>query len=212
MSDSLRPIDCSMPGFPVLHCLPGFAPTHVHWDSNAIQPPLPCRPLLLLPSIFPSIKVFFNECSWHRVAKEMDFQLQHQSFQWICRTDFLEDWLVESPCSPRDSQEFSPTLHFKSINSSVLIFLHSPTLTPIHHYWKTISLTRQTFVAKVMSLLFNMLSRLVIAFLLRSKCLLISWLQSVSGVILEPQIIKSLTVSIFPHIFAMKWWHQNSFS
>ena len=121
-------------------------------------------------------------------------------------------WLVESPCSPRDSQEFSPTLHFKSINSSVLIFLHSPTLTPIHHYWKTISLTRQTFVAKVMSLLFNMLSRLVIAFLLRSKCLLISWLQSVSGVILEPQIIKSLTVSIFPHIFAMKWWHQNSFS
>ena len=104
-------------------------------------------------------------------------------------------WLVESPCSPRDSQEFSPTLHFKSINSSVLIFLHSPTLTPIHHYWKTISLTRQTFVAKVMSLLFNMLSRLVIAFLLRSKCLLISWLQSPSTVILEPRKIKSDIVS-----------------
>jgi len=107
-------------------------------------------------------------------------------------------WLVGSPCSPRDSQEFSPTLQFKSINSSVLSFLHSPTLTSIHDYWKTISLTRRTFVAKVMSLLFNMLSRLVIVFLPRSKCLLISWLQSVSGVILEPQVIKSLTLFIFP--------------
>ena len=65
-------------------------------------------------------------------------------------------------------------------------------------------MTGQTFVDKVMSLLFNMLSRLVIAFFPRSKCLLISWLQSPSAVILEPKKIKSVTVSIFPHLFAMK--------
>ena len=102
----------------------------------------------------------------------------------------------------------SPTPQFKSINSSVLDFLcsptlssihdflYSPTLTSIHDYWKTIALTRWTFVGKVMSLLFNILSRLFIAFLPRSECLLISWLQSPSTVILEPPKIKSLTVSI----------------
>ena len=83
-------------------------------------------------------------------------------------------------------------------------FLYDPTLTSIHDYWKTIALTRWTFVGKVMSLLFNMMSRLVIAFLPRSKCLLISWLQSPSAVSLDPQKIKSDTVSIFsPSV-----WHE----
>ena len=77
----------------------------------------------------------------------------------------------------------------------MLRFLYSPTLTSIHDYWKTIALTKWTFVGKVISLLFNMLSRLVITFLPRSKCLLISWLQSTSAVILEPTKIKSVTVS-----------------
>ena len=75
---------------------------------------------------------------------------------------------------------------------------------------KTIALTRWTFVGKVMSLLFNMLSRLVITFLPRSKYLLISWLQSPSAVILEPQKIKSVTVSLFTHTFAMKWCDQDA--
>ena len=66
----------------------------------------------------------------------LEFQLQHQSFQWIFRTDFLLDWLVGSPCSPRDFQESSPTPQFKSINSSVLSFIYSPTLTSIPDYWK----------------------------------------------------------------------------
>ena len=82
----------------------------------------------------------------------------------------------------KDSQESSPTPQFKSINSSVLSLLHSPYMTT----GKTIALTRQTFVGKVMSLLLNMLSRLLITFLPRSKRLLISWLQSPSAVILEP--------------------------
>ena len=80
----------------------------------------------------------------------------------------------------KDCQEFSPTTQFKSISTSVVSFLYSPTLTSIHDYWKTIALTRWTFFGKVMSLLFNMPSRLVITFLPRSKHLLISQLQSSS--------------------------------
>ena len=78
----------------------------------------------------------------------------------------------------------------------MLSFLYGPTLTSIHDNWKNTALTRQTFVDKIMSQLLNMLSRFVIAFLPRSKCLLISWLQSPSAVILEPEKIKSVTVSI----------------
>ena len=77
----------------------------------------------------------------------------------------------------------------------MLSFLYSPSLTSIHDYWKTIVLTSQIFAGTVMSLLFNMLSRVVIAFLPMSKSLLISWLQSPSAVILEPRKIKSDTVS-----------------
>ena len=96
-----------------------------------------CHPLLLLPSIFPSIRVFSNESVLHiRWPKYWEIQLQHESFQWIFRTDFLEDGLVGSPCCPRDSQESSPTPQFKSINCSALSFLYSPTLTSIHDYWK----------------------------------------------------------------------------
>ena len=91
----------------------------------------------------------------------------------------------------RDSQESSPTPQFKSINSSALSFLHSPTSHPYMTMGKTRASTRQTFVGKVMSLLFNMLFRLVIAFLPRSKYLINLWLQ-----ILEPKKIKSVTVSI----------------
>ena len=96
----------------------------------------------------------------------------------------------------QDSQESSPTPQFNSINSSALSFLYGPTLISVHDYWKNHSLARWTFVGKVMSLLLNMLSRLVIALLPRSKRLLISWLQLPSAVILEPEKIKSVTVSI----------------
>ena len=124
--------------------------------------------------------------------------------------DLLQNGLVGSPCSPRDSQESSSTPQFKSINSSVLSILHSPTLTSIHDYWKSHSFAYMDFVSKVMSLLFNMLSRLVIAFLPGIKHLLISWLQAPSAVILEPKKIKPVTVSTFPHLFAMKQWDQMS--
>ena len=112
--------------------------------------------------------------------------VRHQSFQQIFRTDFLYNGLVGSPCNSSYSQESSPTPQLKSISSSVLSFLHSPILTPYMTTGKTIALNRWTFVSRVMSLLFNMLFRLVTAFLPRSKCLLILWLKSPSAVILEP--------------------------
>ena len=133
-------------------------------------------------------------CSSHQVAKVLEFQLQHQSFQWIFGTDFLWDWLVYSPCSSRDSQESSPTPQFKSINSSALSLLTVQLSHPYMTIGKTIGLTRQTFLGKVISLLFQVLSSFVIAFLPRSKCLLISWLQSPSAVIWGPKKIMSITV------------------
>ena len=95
-----------------------------------------CRPLLLLPSIVLSIRVFFQwVSSLLQVAQVLELHLQHRSFQWIFRTDFLQDGLVGS-CSSSDSRESSPTPQFKSIKSSVLSFLYGPTLTSIHDYWK----------------------------------------------------------------------------
>ena len=100
-----------------------------------------CRPLLLLPSIFPSIRVFSSKSVFFTSGgQSLQFQLQHQSFQWIFRTDFLYDWLVGSPCSPKDSQESSPTPQFKSKSFSVLSLPYGPTLTSIHDYWKHHSL------------------------------------------------------------------------
>jgi len=99
-----------------------------------------CCPLLLLSSIFPSISLFQWVSSLHWVAKVLEFQLQQQSFQWTPRTDLIWNGLVGSPCSPRDTQESPPTPQFKSINSSELSFLYSPTLTSIRGYWKNDSL------------------------------------------------------------------------
>ena len=166
-------------GLPVHHQLLESTQTHVHWVSDAIQPSHP----LLSPSP-PALNLFQHQglfkwvSSSQQVAKVLKFQLQHQSFQRTPRTDLLWDGLVGSPCSPRDSQDSSPIPQFKSISSSALSFLYKPTLTFYTTTGKTIALTRRTFVDKVMSLLFNMLSRLVITFFQRSKHLLISWLQN----------------------------------
>ena len=172
-----------------------------------------CHPLLLLPSFFPITRVFFQwVSSSHQVAKVLALQLQHQSFQWIFRVDFLQDWLVWSPCNPRNSQKFSPTPHFKK---SVLWCSAFFTVQLSHLFMttgKTMALTIPTFISKVMSLPFNMLSRFVIAFLPRGKHLLISWLQSPSAVILEPKKIKSSLFPLFSLLFVMKWWDQMTWS
>ena len=93
-----------------------------------------CCPLLLPPSIVSSIRVLSKESVFASGGQSPGVLLQNQSFQWIFRTDFLQDWLVGFPCSPRDSQESSPTPQFKSINCLALSFLYSQTLTLIHDY------------------------------------------------------------------------------
>ena len=126
-----------------------------------------CRPLLLSPSIFPSIRVFSNESVLHiRWSKYWNFSFNiSPSNEYSGLIPFRMDWL--DLLAGRDSQESSSTPQFKSINSLVLCFLYSPCIVS-HPYMmtgKTIALTRQTFLVKVISLLFNMLSRLVITFL-----------------------------------------------
>ena len=135
------PMDCSTPGFPVPHHLPELVQTHVHWVDDAIQSSLPLSsPSPPAFSLSQHQGLFNWVSSSHQVARVLEIQLQHQSVQWIFRTDFLCDGLVGSPCSPRDSQESSLTPQFKNINSSALSFLYSPTLTSIHDYWKNHSL------------------------------------------------------------------------
>ena len=125
----------STPSLPVHHQLPESTQTHVHWVGDAIQPSHP------LSSPSPSLNLsqhqglFKWDISLHQVTKVLEFQFQHQSFQWTPRTDLLLDGLVGYPCSPRDSQQYCPTPQFKSINYSVLSLLYSPTLTSLHD-WK----------------------------------------------------------------------------
>ena len=142
-------------------------------------------------------------------GQSLEFQLQHQSFQWIFRTDFHKDWLTSSPCSLRDSQESSLTPQFKSSNSLAVSFLYSPTLTSIHDYWKKHSFDEKDICWQSTVSAFLMLSRLVIVFLPRSKRLLISWLQSPSAVIFSS--VQSLSRV---RLFATPWiaWHQASLS
>ena len=128
-----NPMDCNLPGFALLHCPPEFALTHVRWVGDAIRPSHPLSPPSF-PAFNPSQPqgLFQWVGSSYQVAKVLELQLQHQSFQWIFRVDFLQDWLVWSSHSPRDSQESSPTPQFKSTNSSALSLLYGPTLTSIH--------------------------------------------------------------------------------
>ena len=142
----------SMPGLPVHHQLPEITQIHVHRVSDTIQPSHPLSspsPPAHNPSQHQSLFQWVN--SSHQVAKVLEFQLYHHSFQRNPRADLLQNGLVGSPCSPRDSQESSPTPQFKSIDSLVLSLLQSPTVTSIHDYWKNHSLDWRTLVSKVIS-------------------------------------------------------------
>ena len=135
------PMNRGTPGLPVHHQLLESTQTHVHWVDDAIQPSHPLSSPSPPAPNFSQHQGLFQWVSFsHQVAKVLEFQLQHQSFQWTPRTDLPCDGLVGFPCSPRDSQESPPTPPFKSINSLALSFLHSPTLTSIHDHWKNHSL------------------------------------------------------------------------
>ena len=186
-------MNCSMPGLPVHHQLLEFTQTHVHRVSDAIQP----SPLSF-PSPAPNPSQYHGLFRWvnssHEVAKVLDFQLQHQSFQWTPTQDWSllgwSGWI--SLQSKGLSRVFSNTTVQKHQFFGAQLS-YSPTLTFIHDHWKNHSLWN--FVGKVMSLLLSMLSVLVIPFLPRIKHFSISLLQSQSTVILEPNKIKSDTVS-----------------
>ena len=185
-----------MPGLPVHPQLREFTQIHVHCVGDAIQPSCP----LSSPSP-PALNLSQHQglfkwiSSLHQVAKVLELQLQHQSFQWtpglisfrMNWLDLLAVWWTLKSLLQHHSSKTSILWHL----AFSIVQLSHPYMTT----GETIALTRWTFVDKVMSLLFNMLSRLVITFLPRSKHLLISWLQSPSAVILEPSKVKSATVS-----------------
>ena len=165
-----------------------------------------CRPLLLLPSIFPSIRVFSNESvlciKW---PKDWNFSISiSPSSEYSGLISLRMDWLDLLAVQGT----LKSLLQYHSLKASILqrsAFFMVQLSHPYMATGKTITLTRQSFVGKVMSLLFNMLSRLVITFLPRSKNLLISWLQSPSA--------ESLSLfPLFPYLFAMKWWDQMPWS
>ena len=163
-----------------------------------------CFPFLLLPSVFPSIRVFSNESVLHiRWPKYWNFSISiSPSNEYSGLISFRMDWL--DLLAVQGTQESSPTPQFKSLNFSVLGLLYGPTLTSVCDCWKNHGSDYMELVGKVLRLLFNMLFRFVIAFLLRSKHFLILRPQSQSSVILEHKKRKLATVSTFPHLFAMK--------
>ena len=190
------PMDCSTPGLPVHHQLQELVQTHAHRVSDAIQHFILCHPLLLPPSIFPSIRVFSNESALRiRWPKNRSFSFSiSPSNEYSGLISFRMDWLDLLAVQGT----FKSLLQYHSSKLSILqrsAFFIIQLSHPYTATGKTIALTRRTFVAKVMSLLFNMPSGLVTAFFRRSKCILISWLQSPSTVILERKKTKSVTLS-----------------
>ena len=172
-----------------------------------------CCPLLILPPIPPSNRVFSNESTLRmRWPKYWSFSFNiSPSNEHPGLISFRMDWLD----LPAVQGTLKSLLQYHSSKASILLCSAFFTVQLSHPYMttgKTIALTRRTFVGKLMSLLFNMLSRLVTTFLPRSKRLLISWLQSPSAVILEPRKIKSDTASTVSHLFPMKWWDQMPWS
>ena len=175
-----KPMDCSTPGLPVHHRLPAFTQIHVHWVGDAIQPSHP--------SIFPSIRVFSNESTlWISWPKYWSFSFSiSPSNVYSGLISFRIDWFDFLAVQGTLKSFLQHHSSKASILQCSVFFMVQPS-NPYMTAGKTLALTRLTFVNKVMSLLFNMLSRLVITFLPRSKHILISWLQSPSAVILEPK-------------------------
>ena len=189
-------MDCSTPALPITNSwslLKLMSILSVMPSNHLIL----CCPLLLPPSIVSSIRVFSNESVLPiRWPKDWSFSFNISPFhEYSGMISFRMDWLdllaVQGTLKSL-LQHHSSKASILQLSVFFIVQLSHPYMTA----GKTKALTRWTFVAKVMSLLFNMLSRLVITFLSRSKCLLISWLQPPSAVILEPRKAKSVTVSI----------------
>ena len=160
------PMNCSTPGLPVHYQLPEFNQAHVHWVDDAIQPSILCCPLVLLPSIFPSIRVFSSESVLYiRWPKYWSFSLSNSpSNEYSGQISFRVDWfylLAVQGTLKSLLQHHSSKASILQRSAFFIVQLSHPYVTT----GKTIALTRWTFVGKIMSLLFNMLSRLVITLL-----------------------------------------------
>ena len=173
-----------------------------------------CRPLLLLPSVFPSIRIFSNKSALHiRWPKYWSFSIS-PSNEYSGFISFRIDWF--DLLAVRGT--LKSLLQHHCLKASILrrsAFFMVQLSHPYMTTGKTIALTIWTFAGQVISLLLNTLSRFVIAFLPSSKRLLMSWLQSPSAVILEPKKIKGCSFSLFPlfpYLFAMKWWDEMPWS
>ena len=180
-------MDCSTPAFPVFHFLPEFAQTHVRWVNDAIQPSHPLSSPSLAFSLCQHQGLFQWASSLHQVAKEL-VSASVSVLPMNIQNWFPLGWT--GWVSLQSKGLFKSLLQHHSSKATILRRSAFFTVQPSHPCMtrgKTIALTRWIFDGKVMSLLFNMLSRLVITFLPRSKRLLISWLQSTSAVILEPK-------------------------
>ena len=164
----------STPGFPVHHQLPEFTQTHIHWVGDAIQPSISSSviPFSSCLQSFPASESFPMSQFFTSGGQSTGASVSASVLPMNIQDKFPLGLTFWSPCSPRDSQESSPKASILRRSAFFMLQLSHPYMTN----GKTIALTRRTFVGKVMSLLFNMLSRLVITFLPRSKCLLISWL------------------------------------
>ena len=194
-----NPMDSNTPDFPVCHYLLEFAQTHAIESVMPSNHLMLCHPLFLLSSVFPSIRVFASESALCiRWPKYWSFSFSISlSSEYSGLISIGIDWFDLLAVQGT----LKSLLQHHSLKASVFqlsAFFYGPTLMTTR---ETIALTAQIFVGKLMSLLFNMLSRFVIGFLPRSKCLLILWLQSPSAVILESKKIKSVTVSIFFPIY-----------
>ena len=207
MSDALRPHGLQHARLPCPSPTLELTQTHVHWVSDSIQPShslsSPSPPAF---NLYQHQGLFQWVSSFHQVAKVWSFGFSiSPSNEYSGLISFRMDWLdllaVQGTLKSLLQHHTSKTSILR-LSAFFIVQLSHPYMTT----GKTIALSRWTFACKVMSLLFNMLSRLVISFLLGSNCLLISWLQSPSAVTLEPKKIKSLTVAIVSHLFAMKWW------
>ena len=136
VSNSLRPHGLQHGRFP---CPPtsgacsNSCPSNLWYHPTVSSSVIPFSPCL---QSCPASVSFLMSQFFISGGKVLEFQLYHQSFQWISRTNFLQDWLVWSPCSPRDSQESPPAPQFESISSLALSLLHDPTLPSVHNYWK----------------------------------------------------------------------------
>jgi len=195
-------MDCSTPGFLVYHKLPELAQTHVHQVGDAIEPSHPLLSTSPPAFNFSQYQGLFSESvlciRWPKYWSLSISPSNEYSGLISLRIDWFDLLAVQGTLKSL-LQHHSSKASILQCSAFFIIQLAHPYMTT----GKTIALTRQTFVDKIMSMLFNMLFRLVISFLPRSKRLLISWLQSPSAVIFEPPKIKSVTVSmVFP--FAMK--------